>query len=1021
MLRKCYQPLLAAKRRFSNGRSSRPKSSIGNFELKDQVKFSDFEMEMFQFEHSSLGTQVYHFDCEDKNNAFAFLFRTLPEDEKGKPNILERMIACGSQEFPVRKLFFNMSLRSRNKFGNSMTGHDVTLFPFSSNNAQDFENLLKVYTDAVFFPKLDRLDFLNEGVMKEVHNDRIFARGKAYYEMKNKLQSQDDFVAEKTVRLLMKETEYKFSSGGDPVEMLSLTHEELVDFHAKRYNPSNSVFLSYGCFDYKKHLELLENNCLTHFKRNDLHLTPTPPKPLSSEENFIISMSCPPSNENVRSSFSSQLVVAYNLGELNAFENFAMSIVNSLLFEFPDSPLFQRFIESERCGGYCSGKGLEATYLRYPIFVLGLRGVSNDLIKTEKMSREIKQILTEVAEEGFDEKLVNSCLHMIELGYKKGERNFGTKMFENLVTAFNYNDSELLKTYLHLSETMQLLRKKIKQGYLQELIKKYLVDNKNCITIHFKPDPDFTKNYDEKIQNVLDSEASNLTVEQKMNLEADSEAVRAREEEVNNPECLPKLNLCDLDFLPQVIELEERKIDDVPVYFIDSKSKGLTQLTLKVNLANFPSLKQNQLFVLTRLFTSIGVSGMNAKNFSVAVNNKSGGFIVDQLDFCPLNSVTNTEKILTFTFCALDQNIEEIFNLFSRILREPDFSDFEQISNAVKIQGAECIYELIKNPQEFSKSLAEEGISFSSKTSDAYKSTKYCAELSVALQTNAVPANVIKRSSESLLELWRQCFKKENISFLINSSKKNDKDISKRIRIMISEFATNSWFNSKSNFPKIEREEPLVPKKDFYIVPTDRNFISESFSIPCFDHKDYPALIVAARFLSLGPMKNIMEERYDAADINCSASSNGAFTFTVSQRDKHLESFLGFEETLDSVLTSKLEDEELEKAKLSIIEEQDQIQLSEEQGLPQFLYQLTEEKKKKLKENILSVSSKDVLRVLDDYIYKNILEDKSSKVILGNSENNMEGLVERGWKVVAFADGLSLDPSDYHQREYSED
>ena len=36
---------------------------------------------------------------------------------------------------------------------------DYTLYPFSTQNAQDFKNLLSVYTDAVFFPKLREMDF----------------------------------------------------------------------------------------------------------------------------------------------------------------------------------------------------------------------------------------------------------------------------------------------------------------------------------------------------------------------------------------------------------------------------------------------------------------------------------------------------------------------------------------------------------------------------------------------------------------------------------------------------------------------------------------------------------------------------------------------------------------------------------------------------------------------------------------------------------------------------------------------
>jgi hypothetical protein len=43
------------------------------------------------------------------------------------------------------------------------TGADFTSYPFSTQNEQDFANLLSVYLDAVFNPLLNPLDFMQEG------------------------------------------------------------------------------------------------------------------------------------------------------------------------------------------------------------------------------------------------------------------------------------------------------------------------------------------------------------------------------------------------------------------------------------------------------------------------------------------------------------------------------------------------------------------------------------------------------------------------------------------------------------------------------------------------------------------------------------------------------------------------------------------------------------------------------------------------------------------------------------------
>lgn len=40
-----------------------------------------------------------------------------------------------------------------------LTASDFTMYPFATQNAKDFENLLSVYLDAAFFPQLREQDF----------------------------------------------------------------------------------------------------------------------------------------------------------------------------------------------------------------------------------------------------------------------------------------------------------------------------------------------------------------------------------------------------------------------------------------------------------------------------------------------------------------------------------------------------------------------------------------------------------------------------------------------------------------------------------------------------------------------------------------------------------------------------------------------------------------------------------------------------------------------------------------------
>ncbi|MEL0083880.1 MAG: insulinase family protein, partial [Gammaproteobacteria bacterium] len=116
-----------------------------------------------EYRHRATGARHFHLASDDDNNVFLVAFLTVPQDSTGVAHILEHTALCGSERFPVRDPFFLMLRRSLNTFMNAMTSSDWTAYPFASRNRKDFQNLLGVYLDAAFFPKLDELDFMQEG------------------------------------------------------------------------------------------------------------------------------------------------------------------------------------------------------------------------------------------------------------------------------------------------------------------------------------------------------------------------------------------------------------------------------------------------------------------------------------------------------------------------------------------------------------------------------------------------------------------------------------------------------------------------------------------------------------------------------------------------------------------------------------------------------------------------------------------------------------------------------------------
>ena len=70
---------------------------------------------------------------------------------------MEHSVLCGSREFPVKDPFVELVKGSLNTFLNAMTYPDKTVYPVASCNDKDFQNLMHVYMDAVFYPDTSRI------------------------------------------------------------------------------------------------------------------------------------------------------------------------------------------------------------------------------------------------------------------------------------------------------------------------------------------------------------------------------------------------------------------------------------------------------------------------------------------------------------------------------------------------------------------------------------------------------------------------------------------------------------------------------------------------------------------------------------------------------------------------------------------------------------------------------------------------------------------------------------------------
>jgi hypothetical protein len=256
----------------------------------------ELDLTLYKLIHEPTLATHYHLYRDDPNNVFCIAFRTPPSDSTGVPHILEHTVLCGSKKYPVRDPFFKMLNRSMASYMNAWTASEHTAYPFCTANQQDYANLRDVYCDAVFNPHLSKMDFLQEGWRLE-HADpanpdsQIQFKGVVYNEMKGALSDSESLFATRAQQRLFPGTIYGHVSGGDPPNIVDLTHEQLQEFHATHYHPSNALFYTYGNFPLEESLSYIDSK-LAQFNKGKAHKIAFPPS-WTPPKDHRIKLSCP--------------------------------------------------------------------------------------------------------------------------------------------------------------------------------------------------------------------------------------------------------------------------------------------------------------------------------------------------------------------------------------------------------------------------------------------------------------------------------------------------------------------------------------------------------------------------------------------------------------------------------------------------------------------------------------------------------------------------------------------------------
>ncbi|MCI5869493.1 MAG: insulinase family protein [Dorea sp.] len=633
--------------------------------------------------HKKSGARILLIENDDENKVFNIGFRTPPSDSTGVPHIMEHSVLCGSKNFPAKDPFVELVKGSLNTFLNAMTYPDKTVYPVASCNDKDFQNLMHVYMDAVFYPNIYRHEeiFRQEGWSYKLDSidDKLEYNGVVYNEMKGAFSSPEGVLDRVVLNTLFPNTSYANESGGDPEEIPNLTYEQFLDFHRKYYHPSNSYIYLYGNIDMEEKLDWLDKEYLSHFDYDpvDSEIRFQEPFQQMIEKEMPYSIASDESEEdNTYLSYSKVIGTSLDKELYLAFQ-----ILDYALLSAPGAPLKMALTEAG------IGKDIMGSYdngIYQPIFSIISKNAN--LEQKDAFVKVIEDTLRDIAENGMDKKALEAGINYHEFRYR--EADFGGYP-KGLMYGLQIMDSWLYddeKPFIHIEaiDTFEYLKKQVDTGYFEELIRKYLLDNQHGAIVIIKPEKGRTARMDKELDEKLQTYKASLSKEEQENLVQCTKNLEEYQSALDKEEDLEKIPVLRREDISREIEPiinEEMKIAGIPTVFHEIETNGIGYVDILFDMSGVEEELLPYVGILQSVLGIIDTTHYKYGELFNEINVHTGGIGTSLELYADVTRVREKEFKATFEMKgkALYEKLPIAFEMMSEILTESKLDDTKRL------------------------------------------------------------------------------------------------------------------------------------------------------------------------------------------------------------------------------------------------------------------------------------------------------------------------------------------------------
>ena len=630
-----------------------------NFTFTNKVRFDSCGYDVYEYDHIS-GAKLIYIDSGTDEKSFCAAFKTIPDDSTGVFHILEHSVLDGSKNYPMNSPFLFMLKNSMNTFLNAMTFQGKTMYPCASCNPDDFENLMKVYLDAVFNPILAEGTFLREGWHIEKVENGYDIKGVVYNEMQGAGASVQRQLYSAMTADLYPDTYQKYNSGGEPSCIPSLTYENYLAAYRKYYSTANCVLFLRGNMDLDRYTDIIDEWLAgASQERSEIKHTVQGANHRICEHEYPISPS-----EDTKG--KTNIIYSYNVGMYNDAERqLAAGLLSLYLMDNSSSPLKKALVTSGLMADadiYDATDDIQTSW--------GFAAYNTEKENRDAIKKIIDDTIQGIIDNGIDKEIMLSQISATSFRMKE-QRNAvkGLCIYDFINIVNNVFYGLPINTYFEIDETFEKFERELENGYFENLLREIFFDNditaisvlvpvqKESSAAHLANVEHYTAHLSDEVKNEAHQRFVDGT---KLAMDRDT------------PEVVAKMPTLSLDKLTKELPKKEFNIEG-NILHTPAETNGVAYYRFYFSLAGLSADEVMTIELMSRSLGDFATTNHTPSELSNLLNRYAGKWKFTVTTLSP--KMDKVDPYLVVSVACLEKNVEKALSTISEILTKTVFDE----------------------------------------------------------------------------------------------------------------------------------------------------------------------------------------------------------------------------------------------------------------------------------------------------------------------------------------------------------